>query len=198
MATIEFARNVCGLEGATTEEIDENTPHPVVHLLPEQKHVLDKGASMRLGGYPCRLGAGTKAAALYGEDSVLERHRHRYEFNNDYRETMSKQGLVFSGVSPDYRLVEIVELPSHPYFIATQFHPEFRSRPNRAHPLFAGLIAAALTYRESHPGTLTRPITIPAPLTTNHAAPTKGNGHAPTRNGMAVSEQEMDEVLAVE
>ncbi len=198
MATIEFARNVCGLTDATTEEIDENTPNPVVHLLPEQKHVLDKGASMRLGGYPCRLGAGTKAAALYKEDSVLERHRHRYEFNNDYRETMSKQGLVFSGVSPDYRLVEIVELPSHPYFIATQFHPEFRSRPNRAPPLFAGLIEAALTHRESHPDTLTRPIVIPAPLTTSHAAPTNGNGHAATRNGMAVSEQEMDEVLAVE
>jgi CTP synthase len=149
MAVIEYARNVCNLEGANSEEIAPNTKHPVVHLLPEQRDVSDKGASMRLGAYPCRLGQGTLASDLYGVEQVSERHRHRYEYNNDYRETMSRAGMVFSGVSPDYRLVEIVELPSHPYYIATQFHPEFKSRPNRAHPLFAGLIEAALKRREN-------------------------------------------------
>ena len=146
MAVVEFARHACGLAGANTEEVNPHTPHPVVHILPEQKHVTEKGASMRLGAYPCRLSQGSEAARLYGTGSVSERHRHRYEVNNDYREQMAGAGMVFSGVSPDYRLVEIIELPraAHPYFIATQFHPEFKSRPNRAHPLFAGLIAAAL------------------------------------------------------
>jgi CTP synthase len=149
MAVIEFARDVCNFEGANTEEVAPETAHPVVHLLPEQRDVSDKGASMRLGAYPCRLGQGTLAAKLYGGEQVSERHRHRYEINNDYRETMSRAGMVFSGVSPDYRLVEIVEIPNHPYFIATQFHPEFRSRPNRAHPLFAGLVAAAIKQRDA-------------------------------------------------
>ena len=146
MAVIEFARHACGLAGANTEEVDPQTPYPVVHILPEQKDVTDKGASMRLGAYPCRLSQHSLAARIYGDGSISERHRHRYEVNNEYREQMTKAGMVFSGVSPDYRLVEIVELPEtvHPYFIATQFHPEFKSRPNRAHPLFAGLVAAAL------------------------------------------------------
>ena len=150
MAVIEFARHACGLTDANTEEVDESTPHPVVHILPEQKLVTDKGASMRLGSYPCRLTQKTVAATMYKADLIEERHRHRYEVNNDYRDQLSKAGMVFSGVSPDYRLVEIVELPPsiHPYFIAAQFHPEFKSRPNRAHPLFAGLIAAALKYRQ--------------------------------------------------
>ena len=149
MAVIEFARHACGLAGANTEEVDPQTPYPVVHILPEQKDVTDKGASMRLGAYPCRLSQHSLAARLYGDGSISERHRHRYEVNNEYREQMTKAGMVFSGVSPDYRLVEIVELPEtvHPYFIATQFHPEFKSRPNRAHPLFAGLVAAALARR---------------------------------------------------
>ncbi|HEY3332210.1 MAG TPA: CTP synthase [Capsulimonadaceae bacterium] len=147
MAVIEFARNVCKLKGANTEEVAPDSPHPVIHLLPEQRNIQDKGASMRLGSYPCRLSAGTLAGNRYGSESVDERHRHRFEVNNEYREQMSRAGLVFSGVSPDYRLVEIIELPSHPYFIATQFHPEFKSRPNRAHPLFAGLIDAALTHK---------------------------------------------------
>ena len=147
MAVIEFARHACGLSNANTEEVDAETPYPVVHILPEQKHVTDKGASMRLGAYPCRLTQDSMAARLYGTGTISERHRHRYEVNNEYREQMAAAGMVFSGVSPDYRLVEIIELPQsvHPYFIATQFHPEFKSRPNRAHPLFAGLIAAALT-----------------------------------------------------
>ncbi len=150
MAVIEFARHACGLDGANTEEVDPRAAHPVVHILPEQKNVVDKGASMRLGAYPCRLSQNTLAARLYGGDAISERHRHRYEVNNEYREQMSKAGMVFSGVSPDYRLVEIIELPEavHPYFIATQFHPEFKSRPNRAHPLFAGLIAAALRRKD--------------------------------------------------
>ncbi len=151
MAVIEYARHMCGLAGANTEEVNPHTPFPVVHILPEQKHVTDKGASMRLGSYPCRLTQGTVAAEAYRADLIEERHRHRYEVNNDFREQLSKAGMVFSGVSPDYRLVEIVELPqsAHPYFVATQFHPEFKSRPNRAHPLFAGLVAAALARQQA-------------------------------------------------
>ncbi|HCE00967.1 MAG TPA: CTP synthase, partial [Armatimonadetes bacterium] len=147
IAVIEFARNVCGLLGANSEEMDEETPHPVIHLLPEQKHVKAKGATMRLGSYPCNLVHGTKAAKLYGAIRIAERHRHRYEVNNDYRETLIQHGMVVSGVSPDYRLVEMIELPSHPFFLGTQAHPEFRSRPNRPHPLFRGLVAAALERR---------------------------------------------------
>ena len=151
MAVIEYARHMCGLANANTEEVDPRTPYPVVHILPEQKHVTDKGASMRLGSYPCRLSQGTVASCAYGSALIEERHRHRYEVNNDFREQLSKAGMVFSGVSPDYRLVEIIELPPsvHPYFVATQFHPEFKSRPNRAHPLFAGLVGAALARRQA-------------------------------------------------
>ncbi len=144
MAVIEYARNCCGLEGANSEEVEPACPHPVVHILPEQKDVRYKGASMRLGSYKCQLVAGSLAERLYGAGQIHERHRHRYEVNNDYRELLAKNGLLSSGISPDYRLVEIVELPGHPFFIATQFHPEFKSRPNRAHPLFRGLVEAAL------------------------------------------------------
>lgn len=150
MAVIEFARNVCGFNAAHTEEVDPETEHPVIHILPEQKDVHYKGASMRLGAYRCQLVAGSLAERLYGASHVYERHRHRYELNNDYREALSKHGMVCSGISPDYRLVEIVELEDHPYFIATQFHPEFKSRPNRAHPLFRGLIEAALKHAGSN------------------------------------------------
>jgi CTP synthase len=152
MAVVEIARNVCGLEGANSEEVDPDTPHPVIHLLPEQQGVKDKGATMRLGLYPCRIKDGTLAARLYQEDLVHERHRHRFEVNNGYRPQLERGGLVMSGVSPDYRLVEIVELAKHPFFIGTQFHPEFKSRPNRPHPLFAGLVQAALGRR--HEGIL--------------------------------------------
>jgi CTP synthase len=144
MAVIEFARHVAGLEGAHTEEVAPDTPHPLIHILPDQKDIVDKGATMRLGAYKCQLVAGSLAEKLYGTSYVYERHRHRYELNNEYREQLAKLGMVCSGLSPDYRLVEIIEIPSHPYFIATQFHPEFRSRPNNAHPLFHGLIAAAV------------------------------------------------------
>lgn len=150
MAVIEFARNVCGLEGANSEEITERPAYPVVHLLPEQKGVADKGATMRLGSWPCNLVNGTIAHRLYGSTRITERHRHRYEVNNDFREKLSECGMVISGVSPDYRLVEMIELPSHPYFVATQAHPEFKSRPNRPHPLFTGLVRAAVGRNAEH------------------------------------------------
>ncbi len=144
MAVIEFARNVCGLTGANSEEMVEHPPYPVIHLLPEQKEVMDKGASMRLGSWPCNLVAGSLSGKLYGGTKVAERHRHRYEVNNDFREKLAEHGMVISGVSPDYRLVEMIEVPGHPFFVATQAHPEFRSRPNRPHPLFQGLVEGAI------------------------------------------------------
>ncbi len=147
MAVIEYARNVCSLENATTEEIDPAAIHPVIHLLPEQHDVTTKGATMRLGIYPCRVIEGTLAWKLYNDELVYERHRHRFEVNNSYREILSNAGMVFSGLSPDNRLVEVIEVPSHPFFIATQFHPEFKSRPTRVHPLFAGLVKASLAHK---------------------------------------------------
>lgn len=146
-SVVEVARHLCGLKDANTEEVDAQTPHPVIHILPEQVGVEDKGATMRLGLYPCRLIDGTLASRLYGTDLIYERHRHRFEVNNSYRPKLERGGLICSGVSPDYRLVEIVELKNHPFFIATQFHPEFKSRPNHAHPLFKGLVEAALKYQ---------------------------------------------------
>ena len=143
-AVIEFARNVCGLAEANSEEMMENPPYPVIHLLPEQKHVTEKGASMRLGSYPCNVVHGTLAEQLYGQNRIEERHRHRYEVNNDFREKLQHHGMVISGVSPDYRLIEMIEVPAHPFFVATQAHPEFKSRPNRPHPLFQGLVKAAV------------------------------------------------------
>ena len=148
-AVIEFARNVCGLADANSSEFDPATPHPVIDLLPEQKDVTDLGGSMRLGAQPCHLVPGTRAAASYGEAVVYERHRHRYEVNPAYHEVLRDHGLVFSGLSPDGRLVEIVELPDHPFFLAGQFHPELRSRPTRPHPLFRDFIGAAVAYRAS-------------------------------------------------
>jgi len=147
MAVIEFARHKCNLLEANTEEIDPECIHPVIHLIPEQQGIKAKGGTMRLGVYPCRITEGTLAWRLYGDELVYERHRHRFEVNNAYRDELASKGMVFSGVSPDNRLVEIIELSEHPYFIATQFHPEFRSRPTRAHPLFAGLVEAALKVR---------------------------------------------------
>ncbi len=143
-AVIEFARNVCGLEGANSEEMVEKPPYPVIHLLPEQKEVKEKGASMRLGAYPCNIVHGTLAEKLYGGQRIEERHRHRYEVNNDFREMLQNHGMIISGVSPDYRLVEMIEVGDHPFFVATQAHPEFKSRPNRPHPLFEGLVKAAV------------------------------------------------------
>ena len=144
IATIEFARNVCGLEGANSTEFDSETAHPVICLLEEQKEVVDKGASMRLGTWEARLREGSKARELYGSESVNERHRHRYEFNESYKEQLEGAGLLVSGTSPDGSLAEIVEIPQHPFFLAVQFHPEFQSKPRKAHPLFQGFIAAAV------------------------------------------------------
>jgi CTP synthase len=149
MAVVEYARNVAGLEGANTMEFDPKTPHPVIDFMPEQREVTDKGATMRLGAFICEIKQGTLAAEAYGTSKVSERHRHRFEVNNAYRERIEKAGLVVSGHNPDRNLVEIVELPRevHPWFLAVQFHPEFQSKPNRAHPLFAAFIAASLARR---------------------------------------------------
>jgi CTP synthase len=144
IAVIEFARNVCGLEGANSEEMGERPEYPVIHFLPDQRDQLQKGGTMRLGSWRCNVVNRTLAHRLYGETKITERHRHRYEVNNDFREKLEEHGMVISGVSPDYRLVEMVEIPAHPFFIGTQAHPEFKSRPNRPHPLFRGLVKAAL------------------------------------------------------
>lgn len=148
LASVEFARNVLGLEGAHSAEIDPDTPYPIIDLLPEQKDVKDLGGTLRLGAYPCKLKEGTKAKAAYdGADVIEERHRHRYEFNNDYREQMEEKGFVFSGTSPDGRLVETIEIKDHPWFVACQFHPEFTSRPTRAQSLFKGFIGSAVEFK---------------------------------------------------
>jgi CTP synthase len=144
IASIEFARNVCGLEGANSTEFDPGTPHPVIALLDEQKKVTGKGGSMRLGSWPASLKPGSRAQAIYGHAEIAERHRHRYEFNSDYRPQMEEQGLVFSGTSPDGTLVEIIELKDHPWYVAVQFHPEFLSKPNAPHPLFRDFIRASI------------------------------------------------------
>ena len=143
MAVVEFARDVLGLTDANSEEFAPNSKNKVIHIMEEQKGIDKKGGTMRLGAYPCALREESKARSLYGKSEITERHRHRFEYNNYYKEKMEKAGLVCSGVSPDGKLVEIVELQNHPYFIAAQFHPEFKSRPNRPHPLFVGLIKAA-------------------------------------------------------
>ena len=143
MAVVEFARHVCGLEGAHSSELNPVTPYPVIDLMPDQVGITAKGGTMRLGSYPCQLVPGTRAAEIYGTDHIDERHRHRYEFNNEYRRVLTEAGLVLSGLSPDGHLVEMIELPDHPWFVAGQFHPELKSRPNRAHPLFREFIAAA-------------------------------------------------------
>ncbi len=142
IATIEFARNVLGLQGAHSTEFDPQSPHPVIALLDEQQKVTDKGGTMRLGAQPCQLTVGSKAAQLYGAFVINERHRHRYEFNNKYRAQFEEAGFLFSGTSPNGKLVEVIELKDHPFFIASQFHPEFLSKPNQPHPLFKGFIAA--------------------------------------------------------
>ncbi|CDQ38276.1 MULTISPECIES: CTP synthase [Virgibacillus] len=145
LASVEFARNVLGLRGAHSAEIDPNTPYPIIDLLPEQKDISDLGGTLRLGIYPCKLQDNTKTKAAYdGADYIEERHRHRYEFNNAYRDQMVENGFVFSGTSPDGRLVETIEIKDHPWFVASQFHPEFTSRPTRAQSLFKGFIGAAV------------------------------------------------------
>ena len=150
-SVIEWARHVANLERANSCEFDPDTPNPVINLLPEQQDVVDLGGTMRLGLYPCRINSQTLASQLYREEVIYERHRHRYEFNNAYRGTLLESGFVISGTSPDGRLVEIIELPNHPFFSASQFHPEFQSRPSHPHPLFKGFIDAALEQSPSSP-----------------------------------------------
>ncbi|HLA85862.1 MAG TPA: CTP synthase [Thermoguttaceae bacterium] len=149
-AVIEFGRHVVGLDVAHSTEFDKHTPHPVICLLDEQKEITDMGGTMRLGAQPTTLALESKSRACYGREDISERHRHRYEFNNDYRERFAEQGMSFVGLSPDGSLVEIVELADHPWFVAVQFHPEFKSQPTRPHPLFAGFVGAAVARREAH------------------------------------------------
>jgi len=148
LAVVEFARNVCGLGEANSTEFDETSPYPVIDLMPDQRSVEDKGGTMRLGAYPCRILEGTLARKAYGSEQVSERHRHRYELNNQYRSMLEEKGMRISGISPDERLVEMVELPGRSWFLGCQFHPEFRSRPLDPHPLFSSFIGAAIAYRE--------------------------------------------------
>ena len=143
-AVIEFARNVAGLDQTNSTEFDADTPNPVIVMMDEQKRITTKGGTMRLGQYPCHLVKNTKAHTAYGADVVMERHRHRFEFNNTYREALQEKGLTFSGTSPDRELVEVIELTNHPWFVATQYHPEFKSRPEAPHPLFLGLLQAVV------------------------------------------------------
>ncbi|UNC93694.1 CTP synthase [Candidatus Contubernalis alkaliaceticus] len=147
-AVVEFSRNVLGLNGAHSSEIDPETPYPVIDLLPEQKKVTDKGGTMRLGSYPCVIKENTLAYQAYQVNNIYERHRHRYELNNSYREVLEKGGMVFSGISPDQRLVEIIELKNHPWYMATQFHPEFKSRPNNPQPLFRDFVKNAIKFQK--------------------------------------------------
>ncbi|MBL4844987.1 MAG: CTP synthase [Planctomycetes bacterium] len=154
VACAEIARNLLGLPKANSTEFEESTPDPVINLMESQEGVVDKGGTMRLGAYPCVLRPGSLVRDLYGTGEVSERHRHRYEFNMDYREAFEEKGLVFSGLSPDGQLVEIVELKDHPFFIGVQFHPEFKSKPTSAHPLFRGFVAAAIEHQESQASAL--------------------------------------------
>ncbi len=149
LAVIEYARNVCGLAGASSAEFTKEAPHLVIDLMPDQRGVHDKGGTMRLGAYPCNLKTGTRAARAYGQTEISERHRHRFEVNNDYRERLVASGLVLSGTSPDDRLVEMIEVSDHPYFVGCQFHPEFKSQPMAAHPLFSAFVSAALERRDT-------------------------------------------------
>src|SRR5947207_4361841 len=147
LAVVEFARNVCGLQRANSTEIDPESPAPVIDLMHDQRTVTDRGGTMRLGAWPCVLLEGTRVREVYGAPEISERHRHRYEVNNRFREPLERAGLVLSGLSPDKRLVEMIELPSHPWFVGCQFHPEFKSRPMAPHPLFRHFVRASLDYQ---------------------------------------------------
>ncbi len=152
MAIVEYARHVLGLADAHSSELEPRTAHPVIHLMPEQDGVTDIGGTLRLGAYPCVLKEGSLAEKLYNAREISERHRHRYEVNNEYRDSLEEKGMILSGLSPDGRVAEMLELRNHPYFIGTQGHPELKSRPNRAHPLFRGLVHAAAEYQRQEEG----------------------------------------------
>jgi CTP synthase len=177
-AVIEVARNLAGLQGANSSEFEADTPYPVIDLLPDQRRVADKGGTMRLGLDPCRILKGTRAEQAYGDGLVFERHRHRYEVNNRFRRRLEEAGLVFSGTSPDGRLVEMIELPDHPWFVAGQFHPEFRSRPTRPHPLFRDFVGAATAFADDRDRTAATP--APAPGVRADVVPAHRNGGEPT------------------
>jgi CTP synthase len=147
LSIVEYARNVAGLNDAHSIELNPSTTHPVIALMPDQNGVEDIGGTLRLGSYECHLDKNSKAYKLYGNAVIHERHRHRYEVNNDYRAVLTEKGMLLSGLSPDGRIVEMIEIPSHPFFLATQAHPELKSRPNRPHPLFKGLVEAAIKYK---------------------------------------------------
>ena len=150
VAIIEFAEAVVGLEGANSTEFDPATPHPVIDIMEDQKNLERKGASMRLGSYSCKLLNGSLVAEAYGAEEISERHRHRFEFNNAFREKLEEKGACFSGINPSRNLVEITELPDHPWFVGVQFHPEFQSKPNCPHPLFSSFIKAAIDHNKRH------------------------------------------------
>ena len=147
-AVIEFARNACGMKGANSSEFDPKTKYPVIDLMAGQKGVEEKGGTMRLGAYPCKVKKGTMLSKIYNKEMVEERHRHRYELNNNFRKQLAEEGMVFSGIYPDLNLVEVIEISDHPWFLATQYHPEFKSRPTRPHTIFASFIKAAATRLE--------------------------------------------------
>jgi len=149
LAVVEFARSTCGMPRANSREFDKDGPQSVIDLMPDQHGVMDKGGTMRLGAYPCHLKKGTVAEKIYQTSKISERHRHRYEVSNEFRDELAAAGLVMAGQSPDGRLVEMVELPEHPYFIGCQFHPEFKSRPLRPHPLFTSFVKAAVNRRDT-------------------------------------------------
>ena len=144
IAVIEYARNAAGIADADSGEFDEQCPHKVIDFMPGQSDDIDKGGTLRLGAYPCAIRSGTLMESCYSAQTISERHRHRYEFNNDYRQILTECGLILSGLSPDGKLVETIELPNHPFFLGVQYHPEFKSRPNKPHPLFKGFIRAAM------------------------------------------------------
>ena len=149
LAVIEYARNVLGLEGASGTEWDPETPYPIIDLMPEQKDLEAMNGKMRLGLYPCKISDDTLVKSIYEEEIIYERHRHKYEVNNEYRDKLVEKGLIISGVSPDERLVEIIELKDHPWFVAVNFHPEFKSRPTKAHPLFREFVKVAKAQQTS-------------------------------------------------
>jgi CTP synthase len=155
-AVIEFGRNICGLAGANSTEFDKDAVHPVICLLDEQRTITDKGATMRLGAQDTRLDPDSRAAACYGTTEISERHRHRYEFNNVYRSQFAAHGMRFAGTSPDGGLIEVIELPDHPWFVAVQYHPEFKSKPTSPQPLFAGFVGAAVEHRLARPERIPR------------------------------------------
>jgi CTP synthase len=175
-AVTEFARHVAGLKDANSTEFNEETPHPVISLLAEQQGLKEMGGTMRLGAYPCRIQPQTLAGRAYGEKVIFERHRHRYEFNNIYREKLETLGMVFCGLSPDQSLVEMIELKNHPWFVAVQFHPEFKSKPNAAHPLFKAFVRASVEHQHGRKHASDQK---PGQSHKNGAAPKPGNGHKP-------------------